>query len=122
MVFLLCLDMGGKSTPTNQNGNDGLVWPVTWMRDRWINCWGIRLPNRIAVEPQQGRKVFALQTLPACDSDGQFADTVGKVAGFRGQSTLKPLSKKMGSSSSYQTLPPQQFQYADPVFSESIMF
>ena len=31
--------------------------------------------------PQTGRKVFALQTLPACEPD-EFADTVGKVSGF----------------------------------------
>ena len=36
---------------------------------------------RIAVGPQTGRKVFALQTLPACEPD-EFADTVGKVSGF----------------------------------------
>jgi hypothetical protein len=35
---------------------------------------------RIAVGPQQGRKVFTLQTLPACDDS--FGDQVGKVAGF----------------------------------------
>ena len=35
---------------------------------------------RIAVGPQQGRKVFTLQTLPACDQ--AFDDGVGKVAGF----------------------------------------
>ena len=35
---------------------------------------------RIAVGPQQGRKVFTLQTLPACDEP--FDDGVGKVAGF----------------------------------------
>jgi hypothetical protein len=35
---------------------------------------------RIAVGPQQGRKVFTLQTLPACDDS--FGDHVGKVAGF----------------------------------------
>ncbi len=37
---------------------------------------------RIAVGPQAGRKVFTLQTLPACDAKEQFGDTVGKVAGF----------------------------------------
>lgn len=31
--------------------------------------------------PQAGRKVFTLQTLPACDPEDQFGDTVGKVAG-----------------------------------------
>ena len=36
----------------------------------------------IAVGPQAGRKVFTLQTLPACDPEDQFGDTVGKVAGF----------------------------------------
>ena len=30
--------------------------------------------------PQQGRKVFTLQTLPACDEP--FDDPVGKAAGF----------------------------------------
>jgi len=37
---------------------------------------------RIAVGPQQGRKVFTLQTVPASDPEDQFGDTVGKVAGF----------------------------------------
>ena len=35
---------------------------------------------RIAVGPPQGRKVFTLQTLPACDES--FDDGVGKVAEF----------------------------------------
>ena len=35
---------------------------------------------RIAVGPQQGRKVFTLQTLPA--NDDAFDGGVGKVAGF----------------------------------------
>ena len=34
---------------------------------------------RIAIGPQQGRKVFSLQTLPACDE--RFDDGVRKVAG-----------------------------------------
>ena len=37
---------------------------------------------RIAIGPQQGRKVFTLQTLPACDLDEQFGNTAGNVAGF----------------------------------------
>lgn len=37
---------------------------------------------RVAVGPQQGRKVFTLQTLPASDPEHPFGDTVGKVAGF----------------------------------------
>ena len=35
---------------------------------------------RIAVGLRQGRKVLTLQALPACESDGPFADLVGKVA------------------------------------------
>jgi hypothetical protein len=41
---------------------------------------GSSIIYRIAIGPQQGRKVFTLQTLPA--SDEPFADGVGKVAGF----------------------------------------
>ncbi len=41
---------------------------------------GSSITYRIAVGPQQGRKVFTLQTLPACDEP--FDDGVGKVAGF----------------------------------------
>ena len=36
---------------------------------------------RIAMEPQQGRKVFTLQTLPDCMPDNRLVDT-GQVAGF----------------------------------------
>ena len=41
---------------------------------------GSSITYRIAVGPQVGRKVFTLQTLPACDEP--FDDRVGKVAGF----------------------------------------
>jgi len=41
---------------------------------------GSSITYRIAVGPQKGRKVFTLQTLPACDEP--FGDGVGKVAGF----------------------------------------
>ena len=41
---------------------------------------GSSITYRIAVGPQQGRKVFTLQTLPACDEP--FDNGVGKVAGF----------------------------------------
>jgi hypothetical protein len=34
------------------------------------------------VGPQQGRKVFTLQTLPDCRADNPSAHTVGKVAGL----------------------------------------
>ena len=43
---------------------------------------GHSITYRIAMGPQQGRKVFTLQTLPDCRSDSPFVDTVGKVAGF----------------------------------------
>jgi hypothetical protein len=42
---------------------------------------GHSITYRIAVGPQQGRKVFTLQTLPNC-ADDQFARTTGNVAGF----------------------------------------
>jgi hypothetical protein len=41
---------------------------------------GYSTTYRIAVGPRQGRKVFTLQTLPACDEP--FDDGVGQVAGF----------------------------------------
>ena len=37
---------------------------------------------RIAVEPQQGRKVFTLQTLPPDEDDSGGSDRVAKEAGF----------------------------------------
>ncbi len=43
---------------------------------------GSSITYRIAVGPQAGRKVFTLQTLPACDPDDQLGEPVGKVAGF----------------------------------------
>ena len=43
---------------------------------------GSSITYRIAVGPQQGRKVFTLQTLPDCRPDNPFVDTVVKVAGF----------------------------------------
>ena len=42
---------------------------------------GSSITYRIAVGPQQGRRVFTLQTLPDCEDD-QFAPRVGNVAGF----------------------------------------
>lgn len=41
---------------------------------------GSSITYRIAVGPRQGRKVFTLHTLPACDES--FGDGVGKVGGF----------------------------------------
>ena len=43
---------------------------------------GSSITYRIALGPQQGRKVFTLQTLPDCESDSQFVSTVGDVSGF----------------------------------------
>lgn len=43
---------------------------------------GHSITYRIAFGPQAGRKVFTLQTLPACDPDDHGGDTIGKVAGF----------------------------------------
>ncbi len=43
---------------------------------------GSSITYRIAVGPQQGRKVFTLQTLPDCRPDSPTANTVGTVAGF----------------------------------------
>jgi hypothetical protein len=43
---------------------------------------GFSITYRIAVGPQQGRKVFTLQRLPACDEP--YDNGVGKVAGASG--------------------------------------
>ena len=48
--------------------------------DSMAHLQGHSITYRIAVGPHQGRKVFTLQTLPACDPDDP--DTVGKIAGF----------------------------------------
>jgi hypothetical protein len=42
---------------------------------------GSSITYRIAMEQQQGRKVFTLQTLPDCMPDNRLVDT-GQVAGF----------------------------------------
>ncbi len=43
---------------------------------------GHSITYRIALGPQAGRKVFTLQTLPACDPQERFGDAPGNVAGF----------------------------------------
>ena len=43
---------------------------------------GRSIAYRIAVGPQQGRKVFTLQTLPAREPYESFTDGLGKVSGF----------------------------------------
>ena len=43
---------------------------------------GHSITYRIAVGPQQGRKVFTLQTLLDCESDSLCSSSVGETAGF----------------------------------------
>jgi hypothetical protein len=43
---------------------------------------GHSITYRIAVGPQRGRKVFTLQTLPACEPEDRLSGTLGQVAGF----------------------------------------
>ena len=43
---------------------------------------GSSVTYRIAVGPQQGRKVFTLQTLPDLESDNPCSNSVGEAAGF----------------------------------------
>ena len=43
---------------------------------------GHSITYRIAVGPQQGRKVFTLQTIPSWEDDDFGNNQVGKVAGF----------------------------------------
>jgi len=43
---------------------------------------GSSVTYRIAVGPQQGRKVFTLQTLPDIESDNLGINNAGEVAGF----------------------------------------
>ena len=41
------------------------------------NLWGHSITYCIAVGSQAGRKVFTLQTLPACEPEEQYSDTAG---------------------------------------------
>jgi len=50
--------------------------------DPSIQLFGNSITYRIAVGPQQGRKVFTLQTLPDIGSDNLGTSTVGEVSGF----------------------------------------
>jgi hypothetical protein len=62
---------------------------------------GHSITYRIAVGPQAGRKVFTLQTLPACEPD-DYADTAGNVSGFSlhaGVSARADARKKLEFSS-----------------------
>ncbi len=46
------------------------------------NLWGHSITYRIAVGPQTGRKVFSLQTLPACDVEESFSGAASQLTGF----------------------------------------
>jgi hypothetical protein len=50
--------------------------------DPLYHLLGHSITYRIALGPQQGRKVFTLQTLPDCGSDKPGTTAVGKAAGF----------------------------------------
>jgi hypothetical protein len=68
-------------SPRNREAdNRKVTWNAMSMpMDRFL---GSSITYRIAVGPQQGRKVFTLQSLPAGDPQEMLTDTVGKVAGF----------------------------------------
>jgi hypothetical protein len=50
--------------------------------DAMAQLQGHSIPYRIAVGPQQGRKVFTLQTLPPDEDESGGSDRVAKEAGF----------------------------------------
>jgi hypothetical protein len=74
-----CMDAGGRATQGAVAENSYLAGEATdaGPLDQLL---AHSITYRIAVGPQAGRKVFTLQTLPACDES--FNDQVGKVAGF----------------------------------------
>ena len=97
-----CMETGGRATHGAVAENSYLSGdavddgPMSQLR-------GHSITYRIAVGPQQGRKVFTLQTLPAGDPEDQFGDTVGKVAGFSlpqgtplAPSRVSPCARKCG--------------------------
>ena len=71
-----CLERQGLLA---QESDDGMA---ATDEDPMDHLRGHSITYRIAVGPQQGRKVFTLQTLPACDADGLTTEVVGNVAGF----------------------------------------
>jgi hypothetical protein len=50
--------------------------------DAMYQLQGHSITYRIAVGPQQGRKVFTLQTIPSWEDDDVGTNQVGKIAGF----------------------------------------
>jgi hypothetical protein len=70
---------------------------------------GSSVTYRIAVGPQQGRRVFTLQTLPDLETDSLFSCSVGEVAGFSlhaGVVTKANERKKLERLCRYITRPP----------------
>ncbi len=76
-----CMDAGGRATHgavaensylALESGDDGAM----------MQLQGHSITYRIAVGPQQGRKVFKLQTLPPDDDSSGGSDRVAKEAGF----------------------------------------
>ncbi len=56
---------------------------MDWQDDDAMNqLQGHSITYRIAVGPQQGRKVFTLQTIPSWEDDDIGTNQVGKIAGF----------------------------------------
>jgi hypothetical protein len=72
---------GHGTDPSGLNAPyDCVILPLTESINAvsFITAWDDR--PQCVPSPQQGRKVFTLQMLPACDEP--FDDGVGKVAGF----------------------------------------
>ena len=70
---------------------------------------GSSITYRIAVGPQQGRKVFTLQTLPDIESDNLGTNTVGEASGFSlhaGVATKANERAKLERLCRYITRPP----------------
>jgi len=63
----------------------GKVLDIVYLTAEGMDAMERSITYRIAVGPQQERKVFALQTLPDCRPDNPRAHTVGKVADFSGR-------------------------------------
>jgi len=73
--------LSGTAGPVERNAENSYLVGDAVDDDSLNQLLGHLLSYRIAIGPQQGRKVFSLQTLPACEPEDPFGDTVGKVAG-----------------------------------------
>lgn len=86
------------------------------LEDAMHHIQGSSISYRIAVGPQQGRKVLTLQTIPAWEND-DFGDShVGKVAGFSlhtGVSTEARQRKKLERLCRYISRHARQYQRSD---------